>query len=305
MCRLIMSPALKKKVYQYFMVTLACAIMGIAMNTFYLPNKMLSGGFGGVGVLAYYIAGLPMGVTSLVCNVPLFFLAYKYMDKEYMIGSFYGMIVFAFSLDFFHFLSTYNVVHDKLLACIAGGVLYGIGASCMYRVGGSSGGTDIIGAIIQKHYSIAISTTGFIFNICLLIASVSFFGIEPVLYTLLTFFIMTKTCNAFVVGFDYKKKVIIISEHYEEIAEAIIKVVGRGVTYIEGEGCFTHRHRELVFVVIKLTQLAKVRSIVREIDPSAFMVVSDVNDVFGRGFTLKPSGPNFPRPKFPEDEEKK
>ena len=89
----------------------------------------------------------------------------------------------------------------------------------------------------------------------------------------------------------------------KEIAEAIIKIVGRGVTYISGEGCFTHRHRELVFVVIKLTQLAKVRSIVREIDPSAFMIISDVNDVFGRGFTLKPSGPNFPRPKFPEKHE--
>ena len=276
-----MNPALKKKIYHYAMVTLACAIMGIAMNTFYMPNKMLSGGIGGVAVLAYYVAGLPMGATSAL----------------------YGIIAFSVSLDFFHFLSSYTVVHDKLLACIAGGVLYGIGAACMYRVGGSSGGTDIIGAIIQKNYSISISTTGFAFNICLLLASVSLFGIEPVLYTLLTFFVMTKTCNAFTTGFDYKKKVIIISEHHEEIAEAIIKIVGRGVTYISGEGCFTHRHRELVFVVIKLTQLAKVRSIVREIDPSAFMIISDVNDVFGRGFTLKPSGPNFPRPKFPEKHE--
>ena len=298
-----MNPALKKKIYHYAMVTLACAIMGIAMNTFYMPNKMLSGGIGGVAVLAYYVAGLPMGATSLICNVPLFFLAYKYMDREYTISALYGIIAFSVSLDFFHFLSNYTVVHEKLLACIAGGVLYGIGAACMYRVGGSSGGTDIIGAIIQKNYSISISTTGFAFNICLLLASVSLFGIEPVLYTLLTFFVMTKTCNAFTTGFDYKKKVIIISEHHEKIAEAIIKIVGRGVTYISGEGCFTHRHRELVFVVIKLTQLAKVRSIVREIDPSAFMIISDVNDVFGRGFTFKPSGPNFPRPKFPEKHE--
>ena len=145
-----MNPALKKKIYHYAMVTLACAIMGIAMNTFYMPNKMLSGGIGGVAVLAYYVAGLPMGATSLICNVPLFFLAYKYMDREYTISALYGIIAFSVSLDFFHFLSTYTVVHDKLLACIAGGVLYGIGAACMYRVGGSSGGTDIIGAIIQK-----------------------------------------------------------------------------------------------------------------------------------------------------------
>ena len=113
-----MNPALKKKLYHYAMVTLACAIMGIAMNTFYMPNKMLSGGIGGVAVLAYYVAGLPMGATSLICNVPLFFLAYKYMDREYTISALYGIIAFSVSLDFFHFLSTYTVVHDKLLAAL-------------------------------------------------------------------------------------------------------------------------------------------------------------------------------------------
>ena len=281
----------KKTLYQYFMVTLACVIMGVALNVFYMPNKMLSGGIGGVAVLAYYIGNLPMGATSLICNVPLFFLAYKYMDRQYTIGALYGIVVFSISLDAFHFLSSYQVVHDKLLACIAGGVLYGIGAACMYRVGGSSGGTDIIGAIIQKHYSISISTTGFIFNLGLLFVSVFFFGIEPVLYTLLTFFVMTKTCNTFTIGFDYKKNIIIISNKHHEIAEGIIKVVGRGVTYLHGEGAFTHQEREVLFVVAKLTQLAKIRSICKEIDPDAFMIIHDVNDVFGRGFTLKASGP--------------
>ena len=233
----------KKTLYQYFMVTLACVIMGVALNVFYMPNKMLSGGIGGVAVLAYYIGNLPMGATSLICNVPLFFLAYKYMDRQYTIGALYGIVAFSISLDAFHFLSSYQVVHDKLLACIAGGVLYGIGAACMYRVGGSSGGTDIIGAIIQKHYSISISTTGFIFNLGLLFVSVFFFGIEPVLYTLLTFFVMTKTCNTFTIGFDYKKNIIIISNKHHEIAEGIIKVVGRGVTYLHGEGAFTHQER--------------------------------------------------------------
>ena len=291
-----MSTAIRKNIYRYFMVTLGCVIMGIALNVFYMPNKLLSGGIGGVAVLGYYIAGLPMGATSLLCNVPLFFLAYKFMDKAYTISALYGIIAFSVSLDFFHFLSKYTVVHDTLLACIAGGVIYGIGAACMYRVGGSSGGTDIIGAIIQKHYSISISTTGFMFNLLLLAASVFFFGIEPVLYTLLAFFVMSKTCNAFTIGFDFKKNIIIISNHNHEIAEEIIKVVGRGVTYLHGEGAFTHQERDVLFVIVKLTQLAKIRSICREIDPDAFMIIHDVNDVFGRGFTLKPSGPNTPRP---------
>lgn len=89
------------------MVTLACAIMGIAMNTFYMPNKMLSGGIGGVAVLAYYVAGLPMGATSLICNVPLFFLAYKYMDREYTISALYGIIAFLYPWISFIFVDLY------------------------------------------------------------------------------------------------------------------------------------------------------------------------------------------------------
>ncbi len=166
----------------------------------------------------------------------------------------------------------------------------------MYRVDGSSGGTDIIGAIIQKKYSVSISTTGFIFNIFLLFVSVFYFGIEPVLYTLLTFFTMTKTCNAFTIGFDFKKNIIIISNKSESIAEEIIKVVGRGVTYLHGEGAYTHQDREVLFVVVKLTQLAKIKNICQRVDPTAFVIIHDVNDVFGRGFTLKPTGNKLPRP---------
>lgn len=282
-----MNPAIKKTAYHYFMVTLGCIIMSVGINVFYLPNKMLSGGISGLAVLAYHIAGLPMGAFSFVCNIPLFYLAYKYMDRQYLISTLYGIVIFSLTLDLFNFLSYETVVHDKLLACIAGGVMDGIGSACLYRVGGSSGGTDIIGAIIQKFYSISISTTVFIFNLFLLIASVYFFGIEPVLYTLLTFFIMSKTCNAFTIGFDFKKNIIIISNRHEEIAEAILKVVGRGVTYLYGEGAYTHEGKKVLFVVVKLTQMAQIRNICREIDPNAFLVIHDVTDVVGRGFTLQ------------------
>lgn len=287
--------------YRYAMVAISCVVMGVAFNTFYVPNKLLSGGISGIAGILYYTMDLPIGIVSIILNIPLFILGYKFMDKEYLIGALYGMFVFSFALDFFSFMAAFHPVRDTMLSCIAGGVMYGIGAALMYRVGGSGGGTDIIGAIIQKHYSISISTTGFIFNIGLLFGSSFLFGIEPALYTLLTMFVMTKTCNAFVIGFDFKKNIIIISDNPEPIAEAIIKIVGRGVTYLHGEGAFTHRERDVLFVVAKLTQTAKIRSIVRDIDPHAFMIIHDVNDVFGRGFTLQASGPNFPRPLPPKD----
>ncbi len=299
-----MNKNLSDILYRYGMVMLGCVIMAVAFNVFYLPNKLLSGGIGGIAAILYYLWDLPIGIVSIILNVPLFVLAYKYMDREYIIGAVYGMLAYSFTIDYFNFLSELQPVHDTLLSCIAGGVFYGIGAACMYRVGGSGGGTDIIGAIIQKHYSINISTTGFMFNIVLLFAASFLFGIEPALYTLLTFFVMTKTCNAFTIGFDFKKNIIIISDKSEEIAEGIIKIVGRGVTYLHGEGAFTHREREVLFVVAKLTQTANIRSIVRDIDPKAFMIIHDVNDVFGRGFTLQASGPNTPRPLPPKEETK-
>lgn len=150
-------------------------------------------------------------------------------------------------------------------------------------------GTDIIGAIVNKHYSISIGTTGFLFNIILMFIGVFYFGLEAVLYTLLAFFVMFKTCNAFTDGFDYKKNIIIISEHYEEIGHGIIEVVGRGVTYLYAEGAYTHQQRKVLLVVAKLTQVAKIKQIVRDIDPGCFMIIQDANDVLGKGFTSKPS----------------
>ena len=160
---------MRQHLYRYLMVTLGCVLMGIAINAFYMPNKLISGGIGGVSVILYYLIGLPMGITSLLLNIPLFVAAYKFMDRSYIVSALYGMLVFSVSLDAFHFLAEKApYVHDPMLACIAGGVIYGIGAAMMYRVGGSSGGTDIIGAIINKHYSISIGTTGFMFNIILM-----------------------------------------------------------------------------------------------------------------------------------------
>ncbi len=220
-----MKQDLRQAVIRYSVMTLGCAIMGIAINTFYIPHKLLSGGISGIAALLYYLCAVPMSLSNIIGNIPMFIIAYKYMNHEYTVSSLYGMLTFSASLQFFHFLSLSNPVDEPILACIAGGVLFGIGAACLYRVGGSSGGTDIIGAIIQKNYSISISTCNFIFNLALLLISVFFFGLEPVLHTLLAFFVMTKTCNAFTMGFDFKKNFIIISDKSEEIAEEIIKVV--------------------------------------------------------------------------------
>ncbi|MEG1726832.1 MAG: YitT family protein [Acidaminococcaceae bacterium] len=279
---------MQKYLTRLAVITVGCALMGIAVNSFYVPNKLLSGGVGGISVILYYLTALPMGLTSILINIPLFALAYRFLDRSYLFTALYGMLVFSFSLDFFNFLSTMNIVHDTLLSCIAGGALNGIGCSLLYRVNGSSGGSDIIGAVINKYYSISIGTIGFIINLGLMLFAAFVFGIEPALYTLVAFFVNFKIANTFTDGFDYKKNFIIISERYEEISEAIIQVVGRGVTYLYAEGAYTHQQRKVLFVVAKLTQVAQIRAIVRKLDPGAFVIIHDAADVMGKGFTSKP-----------------
>jgi uncharacterized membrane-anchored protein YitT (DUF2179 family) len=277
----------KHQLKRYLTITLGTCISGIALNAFFLPHELLSGGITGLGMILYYLFGWQVSITNIVFNIPLFFLAYRLMSRNYFLSGIFGTVALSFWLHVFSPLSQMNLVHDAMLSCIAGGVLHGIGLGTLYHVGGSTGGSDIIGAIVQKFYSVSIGTTGFAINVVLLCTGAAFFGIEPALYTLVAYFAVAKVSNAFTDGFDYKKNVIIISDKNEEIAEAIIKIVGRGVTYIQGEGAFTHQHRKLLFCVVKLTQVAKVKLLVKEYDPYAFMIIQDANDVFGRGFTQK------------------
>jgi uncharacterized membrane-anchored protein YitT (DUF2179 family) len=278
-----MSRQLKK----YLTIIVGTCISGIALNAFFLPNHLLSGGVTGLSVILYYLFGWPVDITNLLFNVPLFFLAYRIMSREYFLCGLFGTFALSFWIRMFSFLKGTVPVMDPMLSSIAAGVLYGIGLGTLYRVGGNTGGTDIIGGIVQKFYSISIGTTGFLINLILLCIGAFCFGLAPAMYTMVAYFCLARTSNAFAVGFDYKKNVFIISEHSEAVAEAILQKLGRGATYMEGEGAYTHERRKVLFCVVKLTQMAHLKDLVVQIDPDAFMIVQDAREVLGRGFTME------------------
>ena len=263
--------------------------MAVAVNALFIPHQLLSGGITGIAVIFYFLFGWSIGLLSIILNIPLVILSYYYIDKTYPLTAIFGLLMYSFALDFFSFLIPYNPIQDTLLACIVGGTLTGIGASFLYRVGSSTGGTDIIGAIFNKYYSTPISTPGFIINIGLMSIAALLFGLELALYTLIASFIGYKVANTFTDGFDYKKNIFIISNKSSEISQEIIKIVGRGVTFLHAEGAYTRQSREVLMVVAKRTQLAQIKSIVNDLDPHAFMIINDVNDVMGKGFSNLPT----------------
>lgn len=278
---------MQTRVKQYLTVGLGSLIGAVGINAFYIPHHLLSGGVSGVAMLLYFFFGWPVGLMTAILNVPLFIAAYRLLDREYVIGALYGMLVFAVSLDTTRFLANYNIVDDVMLASIYGGVIGGIGSGITFRVNGSAGGIDIVAAIMKKYYSFNMGLVGFAINCIIMLFAAAFFGVKLAMYTLLAMYIGANVTDKVIEGFNRKKTVIIISEKSDELAAAIMKEVGRGVTFLNGEGAYTHNDKRVVFVVLTLTQIARIKFITEKIDPCAFMIVQDAAEVLGKGFSCK------------------
>ena len=281
-----MKVKIKESLFDYTIITLGCLIMASAINAFFVPHNMLSGGLSGVVMIIYFFTGFPMGIASILLNIPLFYFAYRHLGVRYCINGLYGMLAFSLLLDATAFLRNLNALDDIMLACIYGGILDGLGAAMLFRVNAHSGGTDILGSIINKYYGLGIGTVTTAFNAVLMLVSAFMFGLKPALYALTSMFITGFVINRVINGFDFKKKIIIISDKYELISQRIMDDTDRGATYINAQGAYTNLEKRMIFVVVKLRQVMMVRNIIEECDPKAFMIISDVRDVFGKGFTL-------------------
>lgn len=282
--------SLEHKLLQYAGVSLGCLIASCSINLFLVPSHLLTGGATGIAIIFYYLAGLPIGLQTFLYNIPLLIAAWKLMGREYTIDIIVGTTIFSFCLDATKFLNVYAPLDDVMLAAIFGGVFNGIGYGIVFRMDGSTGGFDIIGAIIKKYYALHMGGVIFAFNCLIMIVAGCLFGAAPAMFTLIMMFINANVTDKVIAGFNSRKAVLIVSDKAEQIAEDIILELGRGVTFLHSQGAFTHRERDVVFVAVTLTQVAKIKFITNDIDPNAFMIIMSASEVMGKGFS-KPGGP--------------
>lgn len=275
----------------YILLVIGCLISAAGLNLFLVQHHLLSGGVGGLALIAYYLFSLPVGMLILVLNLPLLYLAYRFLGKRYLVASIFGTVLYSVLVDATQFLSGYTVVDDTMLAAIYGGVICGIGFGIVFRAGFNTGGFDIISAIVKQYYGINMGTFNFMVNSIIVLLSAVLFGIKPAMFTLISMFITAQLTNRVVTGFNHKKTIMIVSESAREIADEIIEELGRGVTFLHGEGAFTGQPRRVIFVVVNLTQIARIKMVTAKVDPYAFMIVQDASEVMGRGFTLPKSPP--------------
>lgn len=276
---------LEHKLLRYLGIALGCFIASCSINLFLVPSHLLTGGATGIAIIFYYLAGLPIGLQTFLYNIPLLAAAWKTMGKVYTVDIIIGTAIFSACLDATKFLNSYASINDVMLAAIFGGVFNGIGYGIVFRMNGSTGGFDIIGAIVKKYYSLHMGGVIFGFNCLIMLVAAFLFGMAPAMLTLICMFVNAMVTDKVIAGFNSRKAVLIVSDKAENIAEGIMEV-GRGVTFLHGQGAFTRRERNVVFVVVTLTQVAKIKLIANAIDSNAFMIIMSANEVMGRGFSL-------------------
>lgn len=267
-------------------IILGSLLSAVAINELIIPHMLLSGGVGGIAIIIQYLTGISAGALILIINIPIFIIGLKEVDRDFIVHSLIGTIALSVLLILLKDSPIFNFlrVDDTMLSSIFGGVLNGLGGGIVFRNRGSMGGSDIIAVVVKKHKSVNIGTVMFGINIVIIMIASFLYGVKPAMFTLVSMYISSVLIDKVQEGFDRKKSVFIISEKEDEVAQAILNNLNRGVTYIYGEGAYTKNNKRIIFCIITTTQLAKLKYIVASTDPKAFLSVTDAAEVLGKGF---------------------
>jgi uncharacterized membrane-anchored protein YitT (DUF2179 family) len=267
------------------LITIGAILMAVGLEIFLVPNKVIDGGIVGISIILSYLSGWKLGLFLFVLNIPFFFIGYKQIGKTFAISTVYGISVLSISTTLLHPVPAFT--QDLLLATVFGGIILGVGVGIVIRYGGSLDGTEILAILFNKRLPFSVGEIIMFFNIFILGSAGFVFGWDRAMYSLIAYFVAFKTIDVTITGLDESKSTWIISDLHQEIGEAIMSRLGRGVTYITGEGAYSGDDKRVIFCVITRLEEAKLKEIVEEIDPSAFLAMADIAEVRGGRFKKK------------------
>ncbi|EKO1911034.1 YitT family protein [Clostridium botulinum] len=267
------------------MVIIGSLITALGINMFLIHANLLSGGLSGITLIIQYVTGFPAAYSLLILNIPLFFLSYKKVNKKFTFLSLIGTIALSVGLILTEPLKNTIQVNDILLLGLYGGVLNGIGVGIVFSNHGSTGGLDIVSALIKKKYgNFDIGTITFIVNFIIVSISACIFGLTSALYTLVSMYIASYLVDKVIKGFNRQKLILIITEKEEDVSKVLMSELNRGVTFLYAKGAYTKKDKKVLYCVVSLSQLPKLKLIVKDIDEGAFISILDASEVEGRGF---------------------
>ena len=282
---------LKRKIvkFRYFIIqciqtATGTLVMAIGIALFLLPNQLSSGGFSGIATITYYLFKTPVGLVIIILNIPLFIIAFFRSGKSFVRNALIGTILLSVFIDMFEGINA--LTSDRLLACIYGGIIVGIGTAIVLKADASTGGTELLTHIVRS-YNREIKTGKLleILDIIIVGANVIFFReIEVALYSALAIYLMGKMIDIFFEGIGFTKMIFIISPKYIEISNRINKEVRRGTTCFYAKGMYKKEERNVLMCVASRSEIKEIRKIIKALDSRAFIVITNVRETLGQGF---------------------
>ncbi|KZL90772.1 YitT family protein [Clostridium magnum] len=272
---------MKKKYNKYFKIisriffmTFGAALASIALEIFLIPNNVIDGGITGISIILNHLTKAQLGLFIFILNIPFLIIGYKQIGKTFTLSTLYSVIILSVGVTILHPVE--SITKDILLASVFGGILLGIGVGLVIRNGGSLDGTEIVAVILDRRTGFSIGEIVMFLNLFILSSAGIVFGWDRAMYSLIAYFIAFKVIDIVVEGLDEAKSVYIVSEKHQDITDALLARLGRGVTLIQGEGGYKGDPTKVIYVVVTRLEVAKLKSIVQGLDEDALMTVGSV-----------------------------
>lgn len=283
-----------KSIYRLFEsllpISLGTAIFAFGLHYFIIPNQLMEGGLTGIALLLKYVLNLPPSLTTLLLNIPLFYIGWRAFGGKAMFYTMYGTISLSFFLWIMEILIKRGWIHpfyagnDYILAALYAGVTIGVGLGLVFRFGGTTGGVDIVARIFNKKRGLPVGRVIFAMDVIVIGSSLLYIQLEKVLYTLVMVFIASRMIDYITEGAYAARAFTIITKHPEKLADRITKEMERGVTFLHATGAFSQEEKRVVYCVVYRNETRRIKELVKQVDPTAFVIVGEVHDVFGEGF---------------------
>ena len=271
--------------WNLFLLTIGSLVLAIGIKAVAIPHGLITGGFSGLSLLIYYTFGeLSPGLWYFVLNIPLFIAGWIFLSRRFFFYSLFGLVMVTLAIDLIPFVIP---IQDRLLAALAAGALIGAGAGTYLHSFGSVGGSDVIAIILNRKFNVRIGRFYFYFNLVLFSFSFRFLDVDITLYSLILAFVVSQVADYFLSMFSQRKMVIIISDRSDIIAEAILKKLHRGSTFLFGRGAYTGRRKKVLLTVVNNYQIKRLEEAVFTVDADAFFITGSTFNVIGKGFSRR------------------
>lgn len=271
---------MKKAILKMFLLIIGAIIAAFALEKILVPVMILDGGIVGVSMIISSLTGLPLGILTICLNLPFIIIGGRCLGKKFWLRTIVTMIVFSSALSLFSY-TEFSVTSDELLAVVFGGIILGFGVGLIIRNGGCLDGTETVAILASKRTNLSVGQVVLCFNIIIYSIAGLLFGLDRAMYSLLTYFIVSKVVDFINTGMDQGKAVIIITNQGKLIADDIYQILGRTVTIMPGEGLLSGQ-KEVLYCVITRMELSMLRQILEKDDYTAFMTISDVSEIVGK-----------------------